>query len=133
MDFTLYLPVTTFAAILNGALLVAMTTAIGLIRNRTRISYGDAGDARFAKRIRGHGNAVEQVPIALILLVLAEVQGASHGLLWAAAICLSIGRLLHAAQFWFQGVPFAVRPVGVVLTLAAQVILIVWLAVYVVF
>ncbi|MBZ0129511.1 MAG: MAPEG family protein [Rhodobacteraceae bacterium] len=133
MDFTLYLPITSLTAILNAALLVTMTSAIGLIRNRTRISYGDAGDARFAKRIRGHANAVEQIPIALILLALAELQGASAALLWSAAAGLTFGRLLHAAQFWFRGVPFAARPVGVVLTLAAQAILIVWLAVYVAF
>lgn len=133
MDFTLYLPVTSIAAILNAALLVAMTTALGLIRKSRQISIGDAGDARLAKRIRGHANAVEQVPIALILLALAEMQGASATLLWSTASALTIGRVLHAAQFWFRAVPFVARPVGVVLTLAAQVILIVWLAVYVAF
>jgi len=128
MDFTVYMPVTTIAAVLNGLLLVLMTAGIGLIRNRRQISYGDAGDTRFAKRVRGHANGVEQIPIALVLMALAELQGASDGVLWAVAICLTIGRFLHAMQFWFQGAPFLLRPTGVVLTLVAQVIAIVWLA-----
>jgi len=127
MDFTIYLPVTSLAAVVNGALLVFMTAAIGIIRNKTSLSFGDGGDGRMAKRIRGHANGVEQIPIALILMALAELQGASNGLLWLVAAGLTVGRLFHAVQFWFQGAPFLLRPTGVVLTLASQVIAIVWL------
>ncbi len=132
MDFTIYLPITTTAAVLNGALLVLMTTTIGIIRNRKNLSYGDGGDNRFAKRVRAHANAVEQIPIALILLLLAEMQGASAVLLWTIAAALTVGRLCHAVQFWFQGVPFLLRPIGVVLTLLSQITALGWLLVTVV-
>ncbi len=133
MDFTLYLPATTFAAVWCGALLWLMTAGIGVIRNRRQISYGDAGDARFAKRQRGHSNGVEQIPITLILLTLAEVQGASGWLVWGACGGLILGRSSHAIQFWFQGAPFVMRPFGVVVTLLAQLGVLVWLIGRVVF
>jgi uncharacterized membrane protein YecN with MAPEG domain len=127
MDFTLYLPVTTVAAALNGLLLIFMTLSIALRRRRDSISYGDGGDAAFAKRQRGHANATEQIPIGLILILLAEVQGASYPLLWTAAALLTLGRVFHALQFWFRPAPFLLRPIGVVLTLIGQFITIVWL------
>ena len=92
MDFTLYLPATTLAAVLNGALLMAMTTAIALRRRADSISSGDGGDKHFAKRQRGHANGVEQIPIALLLLFLAEVQGAPTPLLWLVVTGLTVGR-----------------------------------------
>ncbi|MFT5006045.1 MAG: putative membrane protein YecN with MAPEG domain, partial [Paracoccaceae bacterium] len=82
----------------------------------------------FAKRQRGHANGVEQIPIALILLALAELQGAPSWLVWSVAVLLSVGRLFHAVQFWFKGAPFALRPTGVLLTQTAQFTVLVWLA-----
>ena len=133
MDFTLYLPLTSLSAIINGALLVFMTSGIALFRRRHNISYGDNGHGQFAKRIRGHMNGVEQIPIALILMALAEIQGATTGLLAVVLVCLSVGRLFHAIQFWAAKGPFLLRPIGVVLTLLAQIIAIVWLALNVVY
>lgn len=133
MDFTLYLPATTLAAVLNGALLMAMTTAIALRRRADSISSGDGGDKHFAKRQRGHANGVEQIPIALLLLFLAEVQGAPPPLLWLVVTGLTVGRYFHAIQFFFKGAPFVMRPVGVVLTLVAQAAALVWLAVNIIY
>ncbi len=127
MDFTLYLPATTVAATLNGALLMAMTVSIALTRRRQRVSFGDGGDGRFAKRQRGHANGVEQIPIALLLIFLAEVQGAPDWLLWVVVAGLTLGRFMHACQFWFRTAPFALRPYGVRLTLAAEAVAILWL------
>lgn len=128
MDFTLYLPASTLAAVLNGALLFAMTTRIALRRRADSISTGDGGDRFFAKNQRGHANGAEQIPIALILLFLAEVQGAPTPLLWFVVTTLTVGRYFHAAQFFLKGAPFLLRPIGVVLTLLAQAASIIWLA-----
>lgn len=124
---TLNLPATCTAAILMGLLLVVMTAGIGLMRRHSQISIGDGGDKLLARRVRGHANAAEQIPIALILLALVEVQGAAPGITWGIVVALVAGRLLHAAQFWFRYAPFMMRPIGVVITLAAQLAAIVWL------
>lgn len=133
MDFTLFLPATTLAAVLNGALLLVMTLIIALHRRRHQISSGDGGDRHFAKRQRGHANGAEQIPISLVLLALAEVQGAPNGLLWVIVTCLTVGRTFHAIQFFVAGAPFQLRPVGVVLTMAAQIVAMVWLAAAVIY
>jgi uncharacterized protein len=122
------LPATTFAAVWTAGILFALTLAIALIRKRGRISRGDGGDSHFAKRQRGHANGVEQIPISLILLALAELQGAPVWLVWSIALSLGIGRSFHAIQFWFKGAPFQLRPVGVVVTMVAQLAALVWLA-----
>ncbi|NOX74153.1 MAG: glutathione S-transferase [Alphaproteobacteria bacterium] len=123
----IFLPATTFAAIWTGGILFALTIAIGMIRKREKISRGDGGDNHFAKRQRGHANAVEQIPITLILLALAELQGGPVWLVWSIAIGLGFGRSCHAIQFWFKGAPFILRPVGVTVTLGAQLAALVWL------
>lgn len=133
MDLTFYMPITTIAAAMNGALLVLLTAGIGLTRRKSRIPHGDGGDGHFAKRQRGHANGVEQIPIALILLLLAELQGAPDWLCWASAIMLTAGRFSHAFHFWVKGAPFLMRPIGVYLTLLAQVVLIIWLAAVVIY
>ena len=125
MDATLYLPITSLAAVVNGALLLAMTLAIGMTRRKTRISLGDGGDAALHMRIRGHANGVEQIPIALILLALAEIQGAGDGVLWLAAALLTLGRLGHAWHFWNNNKRLHLRFYGVILTSLAQLILLV--------
>jgi uncharacterized protein len=127
MDLTVFLPVTTLAAILNGALLVVMTAGVGMMRRKKQVSLGDGGDKTMLKRQRGHANGAEQIPIALILLALVELQGGGAGVLWAIAGFLTIGRFLHATRFWRDGAPFVLRPLGVVLTLIAQIIAIIWL------
>jgi uncharacterized protein len=124
---SILLPATTFAAVWTGAILFSLTLAIGTIRKREKISRGDGGDSHFAKRQRGHANGVEQIPIALILLALAELQGAPVWLVWSIAIALGFGRSFHAIQFWLKAAPFLLRPVGVVVTLAAQLMALVWL------
>jgi uncharacterized membrane protein YecN with MAPEG domain len=130
MDFTLNLPATSFAAIANGLLLIWLTTGIALYRRNRSVSTGDGGDKLLARRIRGHANAAEQVPIALILLALAELHGAGPMLTWGVAVALTVGRLAHAIQFWFRGAPFNLRPIGVVLTLLAEASAILWLAAF---
>lgn len=128
MEQIFLLPITTLAAVLNGAILFFLTVGIALTRKKNRVSHGDGGDARFAKRQRGHSNAVEQIPITLALLLLAELQGAPDWLCWGAAIALTLGRFSHAVQFWVQGAPFLLRPLGIYLTLLAQLALLIWLA-----
>jgi len=128
VDPTFYLPATSLAAILNGGLLVALTLAIGMKRRKTHISLGSGGDERFARQRRAHGNGVEQIPLALILMALAEIQGAPQGLLWASVALLTTGRFAHAIHFWFDNMPWQLRFYGVVLTSAAEILLLIWLA-----
>jgi uncharacterized membrane protein YecN with MAPEG domain len=57
---------------------------------------GDGGDRRLARAIRVHGNAVEYVPLALILMLVVELGGAGHALVHGCGIALVAARLAHA-------------------------------------
>ncbi len=68
---------------------------IGL-RRRVGIGLGDGGDLSLMRRQRVHGNFAEYVPLVIVLMALAELQGQSLWKIHLIGICLIGGRLLHA-------------------------------------
>jgi uncharacterized protein len=90
-------PVTGLYAALLALLLLALAFRVVVLRWRTKTGIGDGGDRRLARAIRVHGNAIEYVPIALVLLLVAEVGGANPALLHGCGIGLVAARFLHAA------------------------------------
>jgi uncharacterized protein len=119
------LPVTGFFAALNASLLIVLTIRVANFRRMNRISAGDAGDKGFGRRIQAHTNAVEQIPITLILMALAEGLSTSPWLIATAGGLLTIGRVCHACQFSLPRVPLAFRATGMILGFSAQIIAIV--------
>jgi len=105
-----------------GLLAALLTARVIMNRVRTRIQSGDGGDAALAQAIRAHANFAEQVPLALLLLVLVEVTGhhtlAVHGL----GIALVVGRLANAWGLSHSLGPTTPRQAGAGLTLAVIVI-----------
>ncbi|WP_251360000.1 MAPEG family protein [Kangiella sp. TOML190] len=89
----IYTPI--YAAIL-AILMLVLATKVVLTRRKLRIGVGDKGDGAMLKVIRVHGNATEYVPITLILLALAELNGASAYLINSWGIAFVVGRLIHA-------------------------------------
>ncbi|TCP62378.1 hypothetical protein EV663_102225 [Rhodovulum bhavnagarense] len=65
-------------------------------RGSTRIFIGDGGDVELSRRIRVHANLNEYAPLALVLLLLAELQGAPVWALHLLGAMLLLGRLGHA-------------------------------------
>ncbi len=122
------LPITSVTAILAGLLILMLTIKVIQLRRRGGVVLGDNDDRILAKAIRGHANAVEQLPIALILMALAEAQGASQAPLILAAMALIVGRALHGIYFAVHGTHWRFRFIGMWLTLAAQTGLILILA-----
>jgi len=84
-----------YAAFL-GLLAVALTVRVILCRVKTGVQAGDGGNAQLAQRIRAHANFSEQVPLALLLIVLAEMVGARIGLIHTLGSVLVIARLASA-------------------------------------
>jgi len=64
---------------------------------------------------------VEYVPLALILLGLAEANGASDWALWIFGGSLAVGRLLHGYAFAFTDHNRFGRAGGIVLTFVAYI------------
>lgn len=110
------LPITSiFAALLTGLFIYLSFRVIGQ-RRQQRVSLGDGQDPHLQSLSRAHGNFAEYIPFALLMLALAELQGAPALLLILLGIALLTGRILHAMAFLGQGMIMRFRVLGMVLT-----------------
>ena len=89
-------PVTGFYAALLALLILLLGLRVVVLRWRTKTGIGDGGDRGLARAIRTHGNAIEYVPLALVLMLVAELAHASQGLLHGCGVALCVARVLHA-------------------------------------
>lgn len=87
------LPVTSVYAALCGLLLLVLSARVVFLRRSARIGIGTGDHPELTRRIRVHGNAIETMPMVLILLLLAEASGSPAWLLHAcgAGFVLRIG------------------------------------------
>ena len=90
-----------------------MAFLVGFKRLKTNTGIGDGGDERLARRIRVHGNLIENAPIFLILLVLLELTGTGKIKVAALGFVFVLGRLAHAIGYSQSASPTApLRAVG---------------------
>jgi uncharacterized membrane protein YecN with MAPEG domain len=88
--------ITGLYAGLCGVLLVILYLRISQRRLTSKIGLGSGGDADLERRIRAHGNFIESVPMALVLLFLFEHAGAEPMYVHAFGIVLVLSRMAHA-------------------------------------
>lgn len=81
---------------LCGIFLVLLYLRISQRRLATKIGLGSGGDEDLERRMRAHGNFIESVPMALVLLFLFEHSGAEPGYVHAFGILLLLSRVAHA-------------------------------------
>jgi uncharacterized membrane protein YecN with MAPEG domain len=113
--------ITAFFAAVLALIQVVFTLRVGAYRFANSVSLGDGGDGELLKRMRAHGNFVETVPMALLLLLINEIGGMSSDWLYALGATLVVARLLHYAGIAFK-VPLLFRMVGIMGTLLVIVI-----------
>jgi uncharacterized membrane protein YecN with MAPEG domain len=77
-------------------MLLVLATLVVRGRWRYRTSLGTGTEPAMERAVRVHANFVEYVPLALLLLLLAELNGAPRVLLHAAGALLIASRVLHA-------------------------------------
>lgn len=88
--------ITGLYAALVALLMIFLGARVMLLRRRTSIGLGDGGNRAVACAARAHGNAAEYVPIALILLLILELNQTVPLLLHVFGIALVAARVLHA-------------------------------------
>ena len=78
--------------------LLVLVLAARVVRWRLthRIGLGDGGDAELLRRTRVHGNAVEYLPLCLILLGGMELNGYPAPLIHGFGLALVLSRVAHA-------------------------------------
>ena len=111
--------VTPLYAGLFGLLAVALGYRVTTFRRRFRAAFGDAGDKRFNRAVRGHANFAGRVPFGLVLLLVIELLRAPPILLHAVGLMLLVGRLLHAWGVSQEPETIAFRSAGTILTASA--------------
>ena len=116
-------PITGFYAALTALLVLAFAARVIVLRWSTKTGLGDGGDRRLARAIRIHGNAIEFVPIALILMLAAELSGAAAPLLHGCGIALVAARISHALGLSRTAGTSAGRMLGVIATIAVILVL----------
>ena len=104
---------------LGALLLVALSGLVIRERARARVSLGDGGDRRLEKAIRMQGNYVEYAPMGLLVIVLAEAQGAPALAVHTLGALLMTGRGLHAWGMMAARDLHPARGLGMVMTFAA--------------
>jgi uncharacterized membrane protein YecN with MAPEG domain len=89
-------PISALYAGLLALLLVGLAGHVSLLRSKLGVGMGHGNDASLARAIRVHGNAVEWVLPMLILLLIAEVDGANHTFLHVCGVTFIVARIAHA-------------------------------------
>ena len=115
-----------YAAALTALYLVL---SFHVIRRRriAKASLGTRGDQALERAIRAHGNFAEYVPLALVLMTLAEMRGISPLALHATGLVLLLARILHAYSISNVREDLRMRIVGMLATFAVLIVLIVFL------
>ncbi|MCP3137757.1 MAPEG family protein [Pyxidicoccus xibeiensis] len=110
-------PVTALYGALNAFLTMGLGVNVSRVRGKYKTFRGDGGHAELQAAIRAHGNNVEHVPLALFLLLVAELSGGGSAVLHVFGGALLVARLAHAFGLLRTS---RVQVVGALLTLLVQ-------------
>jgi uncharacterized membrane protein YecN with MAPEG domain len=116
-------PITALYAGLLALLLVVFALRVVRLRWKFRVGLGDGGEKAMTRAIRVHGNATEHVPIALLLLLVAELNHAGPALLHGCGAVLVVARVLHAVGLGRSAGASWPRAAGTVGTIGVIVVL----------
>ncbi len=121
--------ITALYAAALGVVAIILSFHVILYRAKTSISLMDASKPEMLERIRRHGNFCEYVPLALILLALAEAGGAPRLWLHIDGALLLVSRLIHpfGIRHDYAKTPLRVAGAsGTQLAMLLAIILIIW-------
>jgi uncharacterized membrane protein YecN with MAPEG domain len=90
---------------------------------RLGASLGTQAAPSLLEAVRRHGNFVEWVPFALLLMAVCELNGLGAPYLHAAGLVLLLGRLLHPLGIRHNVMPQPLRAVGAMLTFGIVLVL----------
>jgi uncharacterized membrane protein YecN with MAPEG domain len=113
--------VTPIYAGLISLLFVALSFRVIGFRRQAKVALGDGGNTTLTRRLRAHGNFAEYVPLAVVLMALAELQGQPAFLLHLMGVGLLAGRLIHAFGVSREPEDIRLRVTGMVLTLSVLI------------
>ena len=87
---------TALYASLSAFLIFWLSMNVIKKRRLYKVSLGDGGNEELKTAVAAHLNAVEYIPITLLLLFTLEYNKANIGLLHGLGLVFMIGRIIHA-------------------------------------
>jgi hypothetical protein len=117
------MPITALYAGLLVPIFVFLAVRVIGARRNAKVAIGDGGDKALLRRMRVHANFAEYVPLALVLMALAESLGTNRWLLHASGIALVAARLVHAAGVSQMKENLALRTAGMAGTFTVLAVL----------
>ena len=77
-------------------LAIFLAFRVGVTRGKTNTLLGEGDSSELLQSIRSHGNLIEHAPLALMLLLLLEMQGIADWKLHLLGSSFFLFRILHA-------------------------------------
>ena len=108
--------ITSLYAAIFTVLVVVLASIVSANRARAKVSILHGDDMTLALWMRRHGNLVENIPLALLLMGLCEASGATTLWLHAFGIVLIVARLLHVVGLSVDNPAAPLRIAGGALT-----------------
>ncbi len=104
--------ITALYAGILAIIVIALAINVTMHRVKLRVPLGDGGNPTMLRMTRLHGNAVEYVPLALVLMALYELNSGWPSALHVIGIAMVAGRLIQTAAMWGTEMPGAGRGIG---------------------
>jgi uncharacterized membrane protein YecN with MAPEG domain len=107
-------PITVLYGALNAILNVALAANVSRVRGKAQVFLGTGDSEELLLASRRHANNMEYVPLALVMLLLAELSGGGSVILHCLGGSLFLGRVCHAIGVGSR--PHPLRVVGALLS-----------------
>jgi hypothetical protein len=117
------LPITAIYAAAMVAISIWLGFAVGSMRGRVGISILHGDNMELAEKMRRHGNFTENVPLALVLMAIIELNGAPPMLLHGCGVVLIAARIAHPLGLHADNMRHPARAAGAGGTLLVTVVM----------
>lgn len=115
--------ITAIYAALAAFAMVYLSVRVIRLRRSRKVSVGHGGDPALERAMRLHGNFIEYVPLLLVLLGIAELQGLPGWGVHLIALVITAGRVMHFIGFRSAEAPGLFRVLGMVCTFTTLLLL----------
>lgn len=109
-------PITGLYAGALSLVMLALASRVSAERMKLGASLGTEAAPSLLEAVRRHGNFVEWVPSALLLMAVCELDGLGRAALHAAGLSLLLGRVLHPMGIKHDVIPQPMRLLGATIT-----------------
>jgi uncharacterized membrane protein YecN with MAPEG domain len=107
---------TAFYGAILALIIVALGINVTVHRVKLKVGLGDGGNPEMLRMIRLHGNAVEYIPLALVLMLAYEINSGWHAAIHVIGIALIAGRSIQTWGMWLTATTTPGRQIGQSLT-----------------